>query len=113
MTLDNLKKIRDSEDQIRDLKQSVNNEITELREKLPSELDRITREVEERTQKKLAELQRETRKTIENKKKGFDEQAECDCDDLKKKASSKKNQAITYVTDYILQLSDKYTGRSQ
>jgi vacuolar-type H+-ATPase subunit H len=111
MTLDNLKKIRDSEDQIRAYKESVDEEISKLREKLPSELDRITREVEERTQKKLSELQRNTRKTIENKKKGFVEQADCDCDDLKKKASSKKNQAITAVVNYILQLSEKPKGK--
>ena len=107
MSLDNLKKIRKSEDQIRDFRESVDEEITKLREKLPSELDRITREVEERTQKKLNELQRETRKTIENKKRGFDEQAECDCDDLKKKASSRKNRATTYVVDFMLKLGEK------
>ena len=110
MTLDNLKKIRKSEDQIRSYKESVDNEITKLREKLPSELDRITREVEEQTQKKLNQLQRETRKTIENKKKGFVEQADCDCGELKKKASSKKSRAVTAVVDYILSLDEKPKG---
>ncbi|MHA2407833.1 MAG: hypothetical protein ACXACA_05640 [Candidatus Ranarchaeia archaeon] len=111
MTLENLKKIRDSEDQIRSYKESVDKEVTKLREKLPSELDRITREVEESTQKKLSQLQRETRKTIENKRKGFVEQADCDCDELKKKASSKKTQAVTAVVDYILHLSEKPKGK--